>query len=528
MGRSQPEASSSSSTLWAQASKEWVIPPRPKPGRKPKKPAAEPVVEDELSDDDGSGRKSQNRVAQRAFRERKQSQLAELQARLQEYEQGEVERSVHLQSIAKKLKDENDALKDENSRLKAEVARLMATSLSAQDDRLKRSHDEFSAGSLHMDSFSMETMRKRLKSRHPSGDMVPTLPPISFLPTPPSDASTPESSSSVSAFSPAAAYPSPAGYPTPSSSATGTGAHGYSHPDKPFIQREGPVLKGLDCILCTDGSDCICGDQRPDLSGRLSSSNLHLDVQGRGPDSVKDFAPPVTEPLASTSVLDNLPPYQPAVPLPRRNNAVAPAERVFKYTTVQAPLCTGDPSNCPACADDPFGQAFCAALGDAVCANPDCKNCSGRAPANAAPASSGPHCSHGPNCNCGTASASVAALSSGHPEIQQPQPSKAIPTNCAWSQLKSHPNVAFADLRLLAEVVAGKQRCTGPRVLFSPPPVDAFRGRTTDSHRQISSASQPSRETSCSRPPVVEVQSSNVREALAILDGHAAAGLHMG
>ncbi|KAG8967031.1 hypothetical protein FRC03_010878 [Tulasnella sp. 419] len=33
--------SSNASTLYAQPSKNWVIPPRPKPGRKPKKPVVE-------------------------------------------------------------------------------------------------------------------------------------------------------------------------------------------------------------------------------------------------------------------------------------------------------------------------------------------------------------------------------------------------------------------------------------------------------------------------------------------------------
>jgi hypothetical protein len=50
-------------------------------------------------------------AAQRAFRERKQSQLADLQARLTQYEQGEIERNVALQNVAKKLKDENERLK---------------------------------------------------------------------------------------------------------------------------------------------------------------------------------------------------------------------------------------------------------------------------------------------------------------------------------------------------------------------------------------------------------------------------------
>src|ERR1700712_4545621 len=47
--------------------KEWVIPPRPKPGRKP------------ATDTPPTKRKAQNRQAQRAFRERKTALVGELQ-----------------------------------------------------------------------------------------------------------------------------------------------------------------------------------------------------------------------------------------------------------------------------------------------------------------------------------------------------------------------------------------------------------------------------------------------------------------
>ncbi|EPQ60736.1 hypothetical protein GLOTRDRAFT_135366, partial [Gloeophyllum trabeum ATCC 11539] len=113
----------SSSTLWATASKDWVIPAKPKPGRKPKKDPA-PAPQEVVDTLDSKGRRVQNRAAQRAFRERKQSQLAELQARVQQYEQGEIERNVALQNIAKRLKEENDKLKQENAVLRDKISVL--------------------------------------------------------------------------------------------------------------------------------------------------------------------------------------------------------------------------------------------------------------------------------------------------------------------------------------------------------------------------------------------------------------------
>src|SRR5271154_5194514 len=56
-------------------SKEWIIPPRPKPGRKP------------AMDTPPTKRKAQNRAAQRAFRERRAARVGELEEQLKETEE---------------------------------------------------------------------------------------------------------------------------------------------------------------------------------------------------------------------------------------------------------------------------------------------------------------------------------------------------------------------------------------------------------------------------------------------------------
>jgi hypothetical protein len=67
-------------------SKEWVIPPRPKPGRKP------------ATDTPPTKRKAQNRAAQRAFRERRAARVGELEEQLDQ------QRNVHDQEEVE-LKD---------------------------------------------------------------------------------------------------------------------------------------------------------------------------------------------------------------------------------------------------------------------------------------------------------------------------------------------------------------------------------------------------------------------------------------
>ncbi|RMZ82625.1 hypothetical protein DV738_g1486, partial [Chaetothyriales sp. CBS 135597] len=81
----------SATTLLSLTSKEWIVPPRPKPGRKP------------ATDTPPSRRKAQNRAAQRAFRERRAARVSELEEHLKEVE------------------DENDKEQEE---LRAHIARL--------------------------------------------------------------------------------------------------------------------------------------------------------------------------------------------------------------------------------------------------------------------------------------------------------------------------------------------------------------------------------------------------------------------
>ncbi|GKT58094.1 BZIP transcription factor [Colletotrichum tofieldiae] len=101
--------------------KEWVIPPRPKPGRKP------------ATDTPPTKRKAQNRAAQRAFRERRAARVGELEEQLDEIREGhekaekELKDRVHglemeLQSFKSRcLVLENMLDRERKDRVKAET-----------------------------------------------------------------------------------------------------------------------------------------------------------------------------------------------------------------------------------------------------------------------------------------------------------------------------------------------------------------------------------------------------------------------
>ncbi|MCJ1398863.1 hypothetical protein MMC11_002064 [Xylographa trunciseda] len=71
--------------------KEWVIPPRPKPGRKP------------ATDTPPTKRKAQNRAAQRAFRERRAAKVGELEEQMKEMEEEDEREQTELRSHIHRL-----------------------------------------------------------------------------------------------------------------------------------------------------------------------------------------------------------------------------------------------------------------------------------------------------------------------------------------------------------------------------------------------------------------------------------------
>jgi hypothetical protein len=207
-------------------------------------------------------------------------------------------------------------------------------------------------------------------------------------------------------------------------------------------------MEAFECGLCMDGTSCVCRAMAlvtptPPFKTETTESTA----------SVVPVALTPAPSIGAQSILDNLPPYQPPVPLRRRPEGrrlrslfpiVPLSDNLSQVTPTSKADCSGDPSNCQACAGDIFGQAFCTAVGESLAAGGPCVDCP-----------------RGSKCAGGTHSS--ASREGGNS-------AETIPTSDAWRQLKSHPNVSFADLTMLAEVVARRSKCTGPTVVISPPP----------------------------------------------------------
>ncbi|GJE85759.1 bZIP domain-containing protein [Phanerochaete sordida] len=555
-------AVSSSATLWATPSKEWVIPAKPKPGRKPKKDPLPPPTDD--PEVDAKGRRVQNRAAQRAFRERKQNQLAELQLKVQQYEQGEIERNVALQNIAKRLKEENEKLRKENSLLQERLAAVEQERDTLREVSRKRWREE--ASPCNSDSAMNAPQPKRAKVSIDPFDAFNHEPatPTPYTSSPSSIASSP-SSFEHSSFSPIPSLP-PRDVPVFGQPNTLSNIFDFISSGKTNVFEAGGGLDNFNCGFCTDSTPCVCRELAMQSSAeqRFPAPPLKVEHTERRPLSlqadVQQLATPQAQPLLQSeqehaSILDNLPAYQPPVPLRRRNAGKPATNSIFPVSfpsSTAVPTCTGDPSNCPACADDAFGKAFCAAISKSVASNNPCNACPSRSGGGGCGSSGGGCCGNPAGCGSGRGSGSPAATANNAAAQSAPaapaEPDDTISCDDAWRQIKSHPNVSFADLDLLADVVARRSKCTGPRVEIFPAPgsVTPERGLSPPTVPSVAAPSPtvaappadtrfpvPSRSgrhspslqlvpqevlVQCGRQRVREVNADGVRDALRLLD----------
>lgn len=464
-----------------------------------------------------------HRAAQRAFRERKQSQLAELQARLQLYEQGEVERSIALQNIAKRLKDENEKLREENRVLQERLAKLET----AHARKVTVNGPKSSPSSQDSDG-----QKKRLRG--------PSSTPRSASPPPKRSRIDEESACDSSSDSPltVAHLPSPASMvSTPEGTGqdhplTGLSYDSQDHfegafdqvaPLAPDPQSSEPVspFPSFGCGLCTGGGLCVCSQIITEDA--LPSSRMEPGLNS-SPHTQSPSQPKIETSKPTISILDNLPEYKPPVPLRRRQHT-RPMPPIFRVEPPSAPTCSGDPSNCLACADDSFGKAFCSAIGDSARGCGSCGDCPNKY-----------GCEMGDKC-CQVTNHRPSA--SGSTSISSPTPidtsrdstdaGMMVPTNDAWRQIKAHPNVEFADLALLADVVASRTVCPGPRFLFAPQAAPASGSNdgaaieASYSNRQADRSPPPMLVpqeilVECGRRNMRHVHTDGVREALRLLD----------
>jgi len=268
-----------------------------------------------------------------------------------------------------------------------------------------------------------------------------------------------------------------------------------------------PLPPFLTCGFCEADTLCVCSEiacpspmEQSVDSAKFDTNDKEESLVASASSNDQDFPDATPNSRNVSTSLEKLPPYEPAVPIRRRNKGISP-NCIFPIQEAPSEAtCSGDPNNCLACAGDSFGQAFCAAVGNS---------------------SSKCDCSEMMSGCCGS-SMRCSDCPSAIPSGQM----KMVPTNDAWQKIKAHPNVQFADLTLLAEVVARKSVCSGPQLVIS----SSSTHNSQISHRPDEDIvtrqgdSPPPRLVphevllECGRKRMRQVRSDGVQEALRLLD----------
>lgn len=419
-----------------------------------------------------------------------------------------------------------------------------------------------------------------------------------------------------------------------SSSSPHTHTHrpGHTHPSQPLLTAPNGALSGPSysppafdsCGFCTtNDTPCICRmaaesrDLHSGFSGLLNSSDVSPkqiitpNAPGPGPSSGVDYPASGVSSSAGGDAVS-----LPSAYLRRRNSGGGPRPpaSIWSYSSAppkllsppvlvaaassgfdsnpavastpanSLPECTGDPSACPACADDPFGKAFCETLegaedegtetgegsiaGTGGCGGEGgvkCTNCQETAVSKASGGSVELSCCGAPEA-CGAGSGSGACVDVAGGDVgakklvlggglshgssarsassfagsEEPESHHAgmISTSTAWRQFKSHPNTTFADLSLLAEVVsrrvpasAGAHGVASPAAASSPGPSSFAHASPAPSYASVKlEEEEHSMFGGGSVPPGsrkrrrAEVEVEGVREALRILDARGKRG----
>ncbi|KAI8625567.1 hypothetical protein F5Y19DRAFT_467015 [Xylariaceae sp. FL1651] len=250
-------------------SKEWVIPPRPKPGRKP------------ATDTPPTKRKAQNRAAQRAFRERRAARVGELEEQLEEqheeYERVQQELRGQVQNLdaeVESLRSRCVVLEETLEKERAERGR-MAKEL---ESLRRRWRDETSSISSRNGSFISHHGRVQSLSSQCQGDFRGSL-----------TSNAPEHRDSTAAFSiPQIISPPDSSallsHPPPLSDVAGCGNCSSAGP----CACVDDVLASttVECGKCSLGTRCECLEAA--LSNPLSITEVELK---RKPSSLSALAP---------------------------------------------------------------------------------------------------------------------------------------------------------------------------------------------------------------------------------------------
>ncbi|KAI9892208.1 MAG: hypothetical protein M1814_001667 [Vezdaea aestivalis] len=298
--------------------REWIVPPRPKPGRKPS------------TDTPPTKRKAQNRAAQRAFRERRAARVNELEDKIkvieEEDERTQDSMQLRIAALEKELDNCNSKVLHWHQRYESLESTLLSHGLSTDTVPLpRRSKGEKAAGE-DLDPGSEEdllmgcgncTIGTRCDCVEQAFDLGPTKRP----PSPTQDTASKRPRSSI------------IDHTSLETDFTKQFAAVRSlMPAKP----SSPLDASERCGFCSDGTTCVCAELESQGQDYNLPSNRLAPLLSR-------FTPPLSETGSSSSSAR-------LVPISRRTEART------------SNSCDNGPGTCDQCRSDPNSTIFCKSL----------------------------------------------------------------------------------------------------------------------------------------------------------------------
>lgn len=350
-----PDANGNGAPRMSMTSREWVIPPRPKPGRKP------------ATDTPPTKRKAQNRAAQRAFRERRAARVGELEEQLDQQKEEHDKQEIELKDRVRELELEVQSFRSRCLLLEDMLEKERKERIRAETEReaLKRRQEEdyFRHGSASS-STQLRGLHQSSTKRNTPGNqhhksLTPTLPSIENPDTgatltcgkcSPDRCACVEEVLTAASNSDLKRPSSPSGQVSDEKRRRGSTSMDYSRHAHQVLQ---PINSSHDdsldlkdgCGFCKDGTYCVCADDSLATPALTPST---------------DTLPPITQPIAHQA--QTPPPSEPdtmslamemtadgAVKLPRRNKAAK----------ARGGCGANGPGSCAQCQADPKSGLFC-------------------------------------------------------------------------------------------------------------------------------------------------------------------------
>ncbi|PWY79590.1 hypothetical protein BO70DRAFT_51004 [Aspergillus heteromorphus CBS 117.55] len=403
-------------------SKEWVIPPRPKPGRKP------------ATDTPPTKRKAQNRAAQRAFRERRAARVNELEDQIKQIED---EHDLHVATF----KEQISSLSHEVDQCRSEMAwwrdrchaleKEVSVERSAKESLVKEfrssltdSNNNNNSNNNHPDKAPVTRVPARtpaVPEHHEDPDDVPLGC---------TNCSTGHCQCIEDAFgmpgiesshSKRPAHPEPEIKPEPEEMEidfTTRFAAPALPPQHHRLQDDSVSVTAMSspavdpCGFCQDGTPCICAEMAAQEEERRRNSfenNRLAPIQ-----NLSQFTPPPSDGDVRSEV--TLPPISQAT---------------------AANPCANGPGTCAQCVADPRRTLFCKTLAAA--------SRSASAASSSGGASGGGGCCGGKGADGGCCMSQKQAPPPPPPKRKSASPSLTLSCADAFTTLSRHPNFSRAS-----------------------------------------------------------------------------------